>query len=144
MKNKFLKYDDQNRYLIISLVVSIIFITVSILVFKIDIAFYIFLFGSILSVINSLLVYITGIHFNYKRDKIIIINFLTNRTIKMNEVQYISYEELEKVRKSKKIPFFDDASHFASWQSSSKFLYRNGRTFNINIHMKDKSTIKVY
>jgi hypothetical protein len=144
MKNRTFRYDDSHKYFMILLVISVTFIVLSIYLNEDVMIFSIFLILSFVGIIGALLIFITGIHFNYNKQKIVIIDTFFVRKIYIKDVQYITIDEIKKPRKKRKWPFFDGASYRAFWTVSSKYVYRNGKTFNIIFHMKNKTSVKSY
>ncbi len=144
MRNHFFKYDSNNKFFIIVIFITLLFI-VGTFVFR-DFNFMIII-GISLSVIGTIgafVIYHTGVHINYKKKKIIIIDSLMRRVIPMSHIQFISLEEDLKIRKKRKLIFSPDSSYRAYWTDSSEFVYRNGKTFRIVFHMKDKSRLSSY
>lgn len=86
----------------------------------------------------------TGIHFDYKNEKVIIIDSLFIRSIPMSKVKYITIEEDKKIRKQRINLFSPDSIYGAYWTDYSKYVFRNGRTYRIIFHMTDDTIIESY
>lgn len=144
MRKRIFKYDDDHKYFIISMVVSFMFLCVAFYLHDIFVAYIIGIINSTIGFVGAFFIYLTGIHFDYKQNKIKIIDSLGIRTISMNEVKYISMEELVKTRKTRRGLLSPDSAYGAFWTFSSKYVYRNGKTYNIIFHMKNDSIIESY
>jgi|JTFO01.1.fsa_nt_gb hypothetical protein len=144
MRKRIFKYDDNHKYFVISIVVSLVFLYIAFYLDDIYVAYIIGIIISAVVFVGALIIYLTGIHFDYKKNKITILDSLGIRTISISEVKYISIEELVKTRKARRGFLSPDSRYGAFWTFSSKYVYRNGKTYKIIFHMKNDSIVESY
>jgi hypothetical protein len=144
MRKRIFKYDDNHKYFVISIVVSLVFLCVAFYLHDIFVAYIIGIIISTVGFVGAFIIYLTGIHFDYKKNKITILDSLGIRTISFDEVKYISIEELVKTRKTRRGLLSPDSLYGAYWTFSSKYVYRNGKTYKIIFHMKNDSIVESY
>jgi hypothetical protein len=144
MKNRFYKYDDNNFWFIITVIVSVVFITITFLLRNIGSLLFIGICLSSISIIGAFLIYNTGVHIRYDKSKILIIDALCLRIIPIDNIRYITFEENDKIRKAKRSLLSPDSLYRAYWTDSSKYVYRQGKTYRIIIYMNDGSIIESY
>lgn len=144
MRKRIFKYDDNHKYFVISIVVSLVFLYVAFYLQDIFVAYIIGIIISTIGFVGALIIYITGIQINYKKNKITIIDSLWIRFISIDKVKYISIEEVIKTRKARRGILSPDSPYGAFWTFSSKYVYRNGKTYKIIFHMKNDSIIESY
>jgi len=142
--NKLFHYDDKYVYTVVSLIVSMVFLALSFILMNIIDMFFICLLTSIIGLIGSIYIFNIGIHFDYVNNRIIIIDSLWIRRISMTDVKYITFNEIIKPRKKRRLPFSVDALYGANWMDSSKYVYRNGKTYEIVFHLKNSIIINTY
>lgn len=138
----FFKFDDKRKLFIIHFILGIFMLIASIFVIDYVIIFVLFLFVGLFYIICSIFILNTGIHFNYKKKKIIIIDFIFIKIINMKDVKYISIEEIHRKRKNVGVPKFADSIDKAIYYS--KYVYRNGKVFNIIFHLQNQDILVYY
>ena len=138
----FFKFDDKRIVSIMFLFLNICLLFLSIYaieVFEVFFALIILLVGTI---ICMLFTFNEGIHLNYKKQKIIIVKGVMIKFINMKDVKYFSLEEISKTKKGNFTQKFVDT--YDQVNIPSKYVYNNGKVFNIVFYMKNIGNIKVY
>jgi len=144
MENKLFRYDYNYKLTIITLVATIFFLFITICLHQYQFAVFLGSTLTILGFFGTVLIYNTGIHLNFKNEKVIIIDSFLIRTISMSDIKYISIEEDKKIRKQRKTIFSPDSIYGAYWTDYSKYVYRNGKTYRIIFHLTDNTLIESY
>lgn len=141
--NDFFKFDDKRIIFSLFLIIDIILFLLSIFCviskeFKILLVMIIVL---ILLIFFTIFIYNEGIHFNYKKEKIIIVNNLMIKSINMKDVKYFNLEY--KTTKNGKFihRVFDTYDHV---NYPTVHTYNNGQDYNFVFYLKDQTTITVY
>ncbi len=88
------------------------------------------------SLFGSVMVLLAGIHCNFKRRKITIVDYYWVRRIKLNEIKFVTFKEIEKKRKKCLIPLLSEAPT-ARWFYEPSNVYNNGAVFVIEFHLKN-------
>ena len=138
----FFKFDDKRLVSILLLFISCCILILSILSIDIIEVFVASLFALFITIIATTFTFNEGIHFNYKKEKIIIINGMMIKSINMKDVKYFSLEEIETKKGNITQKLLDvryDQVHIPT-----KYVYNSGKVFNIVFHMKKIGNIKVY
>ena len=142
--NDFFKFDDNRLFFILSLLINIIiaFLSIFILIkYSILISLYPLILLIVLIPI-SIYTYNEGIHFNYKKGKIIIVYYLTIKIIDMKDVKYFSLIRINKKRKKGLIQKIIDP--YKAVDTPPKYVYNNGEVYNIVFYMNKFSNISIY
>ena len=141
MKN-FFKFDDKRIVSILWLFISLSILILSICAIKVIEVFVATLFVLFITVLATIFTFNEGIHFNFKKEKIIIIKGMMIKSINMKDVKYFSLEEINKTKKGnltqKLVDTYDQVN------MPSKYVYNIGKVFNIVFYMKNIGNIKVY
>lgn len=140
----FFKFDDLRINFILFIIIDIMISLLSIYCILQKEYKILLIIGLILMllIVITVLIYNEGIHFNYKKEKIVIIQGPSVTTIDMNDVKYFTLEEIKKSRKNILLhPIYDtyDQSNIPS-----KYVYKNGKVFNIIFYTKKMGIIKIY
>lgn len=138
----FFKFDDKRIISILWLFISFCILILSILTIKVIEVFVATLFLLFITVLATIFTFNAGIHFNYKKGKIIIVNLMTIKSIDMKEVKYFNLQEIHKSKKDNITQIFVDT--YDRVDLPSKYVYNNGKVFNIVFYMKNIGNIKVY
>ena len=138
----FFKFDDKRIVSILWLFISFGIFILSILTIKVIEVFVATLFCLFITILAAIFTFNEGIHFNYKKGKITIVQGMMIKSINMEDVRYFSLEEIKKPKKGNLIQIFVDT--FDRVDLPSKYVYNNGRVFNIVFYMKNIGNIKVY
>jgi hypothetical protein len=144
MEKRFFKYDDNNVFLFLVSIVTIALLVMTIILYEYLFMFVLCIVLSVVGFTGILFIRNIGIHLYYNKNKIIIIDSLLIRSISISDVQYISLLEDKKSRKKSFHLFSPDSLYRAYWTESSKYVYREGKTYRIIFHLKDKSIIVSY
>lgn len=144
MKKSF-RYDYNNKLFLISLVVSVAFLAVSFVVHFEPIAFGVTLGCSVLGFLNTFfIIKRQGISLNKKRLRITIVDEALVRNLKVSNIKYATYKQIEKENKGNAYGFFHEFFHPSTYMSDCKYVYNHGKVYNICFHMTDGSTIESY
>jgi hypothetical protein len=92
--------------------------------------------------LGTVINFLADIHFNFIKEKIIVVDGFDIFSIKVDDLQYISIEELSKKKRNVFLSIFFDPIN--TMHLPSKYVYRNGKTFNIVFHMKKQGDIVLY
>ena len=142
MNNKF-KYDYNNKLFLINLSLSIIFFVLAIVSFEKLVGFILLFVMSMLALFNSLFIRMQGIKIKSK-VKIVIIDQLLIRKLSIQDVRYVSLELISKDTKSKLYGFFTEFFYPNTYLSHCKYVYNQGKVYNICFHMNDGTIVKSY
>ena len=138
----FFKFDDKRIVSILWLFISLCILILSICAIKVIEVFVATLFVLFITVLATIFTFNEGIHFNFKKEKIIIIQGMMIKSINMKDVKYFSLEEIKKTKKGilsqKLVDTYDKVN------IPSKYVYNNGKVFNIVFYMKNIGNIKIY
>lgn len=138
----FFKFDDKRIVSILWLFISFCILILSICAIKVIEVFVATLFVLFITVLATIFTFNEGIHFNFKKEKIIIIKGMMIKSINMKDVKYFSLEEINKAKKGnitqKLVDTYDQVN------MPSKYVYNIGKVFNIVFYMKNIGNIKVY
>ena len=132
----FFKFDDKRIVSILWLFISLCILILSICVIKVIEVFVATLFVLFITVLATIFT------FNLEKEKIIIIKGMMIKSINMKDVKYFSLEEINKTKKGNLIQRFVDT--YDQVNMPSKYVYNNGKVFNIVFYMKNIGNIKVY
>ena len=138
----FFKFDDKRIVSILWLFISLCILILSICAIKVIEVFVATLFVLFITVLATIFTFNEGIHFNFKKEKIIIIKGMMIKSINMKDVKYFSLEEINKTKKGNLTQKFVDT--YDQVNMPSKYVYNNGKVFNIVFYMKNIGNIKVY
>ena len=127
--NDFFKFDDKRIIFSLFLIIDIILFLLSIFCviskeFKILLVMIIVL---ILLIFFTIFIYNEGIHFNYKKEKMIIVNNLMIKSIDMKNVKYFNLE-CKTTKKGKLIHRVFDTYDQVNF--STDHVYNNGQVYN--------------
>lgn len=143
MLNKF-KYDYNNKLFFINLLLSIIFLILSILSFEKAIAFILCLIITILLLFNSFFVIrVQGIKITNKKN-IVIVDQLLFRKLHIYDIRYVSLKQLTKESKNTVYGFFNEFFYPNTYMSHCDYVYNQGRVYNICFHMIDGTVVESY
>lgn len=138
----FFKFDDKRIVSIMFLFLNIFLLFLSIYAIEVFEVLFVLIISLIGTIICMLFTFYEGIHFNYKKEKIIIVKGMMIKSINMKDVKYFSLEEIKKAKKGnltqKLVDTYDQVN------IPSKYVYNNGKVFNIVFYMKNIGNIKVY
>ena len=95
----FFKFDDKRIVSILWLFISLCILILSICAIKVIGVFVATLFVLFITVLATIFTFNEGIHFNFKKEKIIIIKGMMIKSINMKDVKYFSLEEINKTKK---------------------------------------------
>lgn len=140
--NDFFKFDDKRIVSAILLALSVLMLILSVLAIGVIEVFIATITVLVITIIATMFTLNEGIHFNYKKEKIVIVADLMVKTINMKDVKYFSLEEISKTKQSNIKQLFVDT--FDQVNMPSKYVYNNGKVFNIVFHMKKIGAIKIY
>ncbi len=138
----FFKFDDKRLVTILWLTISVCILVLSILAIEVIEAFVAILFALLVTSVATIFTFNEGIHFNYKKEKIVIIKGMMIKSINMKNVKYFNLEEINKTKKGNITQKFVDT--YDQVNVPSKYVYNNGKVFNIVFYMKKIGDIKVY
>ena len=138
----FFKFDDKRTVSILWLFISLCILILSICAINVIEVFVATLFELFITVLATIFTFNEGIHFNYKKEKIIIVKGLMIKSINMKDVKYFSLEEISKKKKGNLTQKFVDT--YDQVNMPSKYVYNDGKVFNIVFYMKNIGDIKVY
>lgn len=141
--NKF-KYDYNNKVFLINLVLSLVFLILSIAAFEKIVGFIILLIMSVILLFNSFFVIrLQGIML--KNDKnIIIVDQLFVRKLCIDNVRYVSLKQIPKNTKSNTYGFFNEFFYPNTYTSHCDYVYNQGRVYNICFHLNDGTVVQSY
>ena len=140
--NDFFKFDDKRIVSMVWIVISIFMLILSMLAIEVIEVFIATIFVLIITLIAAIFTLNEGVHFNYKKEKIVIVKGMMIQTINMKDVKYFTLEEIPKTKKGNITQKFVDT--FEQVNTPSKYVYNNGKVFNIVFHMKKIANIKIY
>ena len=138
----FFKFDDKRIVSIMFLFLNIFLLFLSIYAIEVFEVFFVLIISLVGTIICMLFTFNEGIHFNYKKEKIIIVKGMMIKFINMKDVKYFSLEEINKTKKGNLTQKFVDT--YDQVNIPSKYVYNNGKVFNIVFYMKNIGNIKVY
>lgn len=138
----FFKFDDKRIVSILWLFISFCTLILSILAIKVIEVFFATLLVLVITILATIFTFNEGIHFNYKKEKIIIVKGMIIKSINMKDVKYFSLEEISKVKKRNLTQKFVDT--YDQVNICSEYVYNSGKVFNIVFYMKNFENIKVY
>lgn len=138
----FFKFDDKRIVSIIFLFLNIFLLFLSIYAIETFEVFFVLIISLVGTITCMLFTFNEGIHFNYKKEKIIIVKGMMIKSINMNDVKYFNIEEIRKTKKGNITQKFVDT--YDQVDIPSKYVYNNGKVFNIVFYMKKVGDIKVY
>lgn len=138
----FFKFDDRRTFSLIWFFLSLFLIWLLIRLKDVIVVLVPGIVTLIISVLAMLFTYNEGIHFNYKKEKIVIVQGLMINKINMKDVKYFTINEILKPKKGNITQLFVDP--VKNINSPSKYIYNNGKVFNIVFYMKRNKTVEVY
>lgn len=138
----FFKFDDKRIVSIMFLFLNIFLLFLSIYAIEVFEVFFALIISLVGTTICMLFTFNEGIHLNYKKQKIIIVKGVMIKSINMKDVKYFSLEEISKTKKGNFTQKFVDT--YDQVNIPSKYVYNNGKVFNIVFYMKNIGNIKVY
>ena len=138
----FFKFDDKRTFSLIWFFLSLFLIWLLIRLKDVIVVLVPGIVTLIISVLAMLFTYNEGIHFNYKKEKIVIVQGLMINKINMKDVKYFTINEISKPKKGNITQLFVDP--VKNINSPSKYIYNNGKVFNIVFYMKRNKTVEVY
>lgn len=138
----FFKFDDKRIVSLLWLFISLCILILSICAITVIEVFVVTLFALFITVLATIFAFNEGVHFNYKKEKIIIVKGIMIKSINMRDIKYFSLEEINKTKKGNFIQKFVDT--YDQVNIASKYVYNNGKVFNIVFYMKNIGNIKVY
>ena len=144
MKNDFFRYDYNFKITFINIILSIICCVLSIVLYKNIILLIIFTLSFIILVLNSIFIYNNGIHINYEKRKIYILDDLLLRIISFKDIRYISYEIINKEKSTNVRGFFTEFFSPHTYMTNSKFIYNRGVVLEFKFFLKNGTTLKSY
>lgn len=141
--NDFFKFDDKRIIFSLFLIIDIILLSLTIYCisceeFKILIVLIIIL---TLLIFFTIFIYNEGIHFDYEKEKIILVNNLMIKSIDMKNVKYFNLE-CKTTKKGKLIHRVFDTYDQVNF--STDHVYNNGQVYNFVFYLKDQTTITIY
>jgi len=138
----FFKFDDNRVIFITMLLLTLIISIFTIVSILTESAIFTgLLLITILFIILTVFSYNEGIHFNYKKEKIVIVDGFIIKILNMNDVKYFAIEEVSKKKKKNIVSKFSD-SYKQIGQPS--YVYNNGKVFKIIFHLKKGNLIISY
>lgn len=144
MKTVF-KYDYNNKIFIITLIVSLIFLFFTTILIRHLIPFVIFLVLTSISFFNSFFVIKKqGITIDKKNNKIIIVDQMFYRKLNIDEIKFVTIEEIKKEKKGNLYGFFCEFFYPSTYISHCNFVYNQGKVFYICFHMSNGHIEKSY
>lgn len=139
--NDFFKFDDKRVVSSLLLIVSIFLLVLSVFSVKVIEVFIASIFALIITIVGCIFVFNEGIHFNYKKEKIVIVIGMMIKTIPMREVKSFVLKEIPKDKKGFFTQIIEDPVD--SINLPSKYVYNKGKTFNIVFYLKEE-TVTIY
>lgn len=140
--NDFFKFDDKRIVSIILMIINCFLIVLSVLAVEV-ISLFLFLIGAlIVHTVAFIFVFNEGIHFCYRKERIVIVQGIMIKIIPMANVVSFSVEEIPKEKRGIITQKITDTVDRVN--TPSKYIYRNGKTFNIIFYLPDGEKIKVY
>ena len=138
------RYDYNNKLLFVCLGLIGIFTALSIFWFK-HIIVLLFASITILSIfVLVFIIYPQGLWFNFKMNKLIIVDNALYHTFKISDIRKISFNEIKKEKRSAFKGFFFEYYHPSTYMSGCDYVYNNGKVYNITIHLKNGLTFNTY
>lgn len=143
MKTKF-RYDYKNRILIFNLLVSNLFLIISVASYeKSLIAFCVFGIVFLICLLNTfILIYNQGI--TVRKKNILIIDYFWVTKVNLSNLKRVELKEIKKDKKSNWYGFWNEFYHPSTYMYNSKYVYNNGRVFKIIFYLKDNSIKESY
>ena len=143
MKNKF-KYDYNNKMFAINIVLSLVFLALSIISFDALIGFILLLIMSIVALFNAFfLMRLQGIRI-VKGKYIVIVDQLLYRKLCIANIRYVSLKQIPKETRNRTYGFFHEFFYPHTYLSHCDYVYNQGRVYNICFHMTDGTIVKSY
>lgn len=138
----FFKFDDRRIVFKILLCLCCALLILTIMSLKEAIEVFVGLLISLIFFITiTIFIFNEGIHFNYKKEKIVIVQGMMIKSINMNDVKYFNIEEVSKKRKKDLVnKFFDSYRQIGT----PEYVYNNGKIFKIVFHMKKEDIVIDY
>lgn len=141
---KHFRYDYNYKLLIITNILSLIFLLLTILSFEKNVVvFWLFSIIFLINIINTF-VFINNQGIILNRKSIIIVDFLWFTKIKLIDLKYIEIKEVNKEKKSNLYGIIHEFYHPDTYMWKCEYVYNNGRVFNLIFHLKDGSSRKSY
>lgn len=143
MTDKF-KYDYNNKLFLSNLILSLIFLILSIISFEKLIGFILFLIITILLLINSFfIIRRQGIKI-INKNNIVIVDQLLTRKLYIDDIRYVSLKQIPKETKSKVYGIFNEFFYPNTFMSHCNYVYNQGKVYNICFHMSDGTIVESY
>ena len=144
MKKNF-KYDYNNKVTILGIIVSLLFVVLAIIAYKDILGFIILILIAVIILLNTLFNIIPqGLHFNTKINQLVIVDEVFYRRFDINNIQYLSYQEVKKKVRKSIYGFFTEYYHPATYMSECDYVYNNGKVFIIKIYLKKGGIYQTY
>lgn len=141
--NRF-KYDYNNKVFLINLVLSLVFLILSIAAFEKIVGFIILLIMSVILLLNSFFVIrAQGIILKSNKD-IIIVDQLFVRKLRIDDVSYVSLKPIPKDTKSNIYGFVNEFFYPNTYTSHCDYVYNQGKVYNIYFHLNDGTVVESY
>ena len=134
MKKRF-KYDYNNKVTILTIIASLLFVVLAIIAYKDILGFIIFILMAVIP---------QGLHFNTKINQLVIVDEYLYRRFDINNIQYLSYQEVKKKVRKSIYGFFTEYYHPATYMSECDYVYNNGKVFIIKIYLKKGGIYQTY
>ena len=135
---KFFKYDYNNRMLIITNLVSAIFLFFSCVAYSRNFFVVCWLLGAafFLSLLNSwIIIKNQGIHI--KEDMIVIVEDFHFTKLRFDEIKHIKIIKLKKQKRSNLYGFFHEFYHHNTYMWHCDYTYNHGEVFKIVFYLKN-------
>lgn len=141
---KIFRYDYNNRLFIIKLLVSFVFLILTIITYKYPFVFAMFLIMTFISFFNSIFIKRIGIRINTRKNKIIISDQFLVKKLNIKDINYVTLKQIPKKTKNKWFGFFAEFFYPETYIANCEYVYNQGKVFNIYFHMNDGSVKESY
>lgn len=144
MKKKFFRYDYNLKITLINIILCVICLVICIFVYDITILFVMLISVGFLAGLNSIFIFNHGIHINYKRGKIYILDDFLLRKLDVRNVKWFSYSIINKGKKSNFKGLFIEFYNPSTYMTNSEYVYNEGVVLEFIFHLTDGTSLKSY
>lgn len=137
------KYDYNNKVFIVNIILSAIFLFISILVFENVVGFIILLsMAIVLFLVSFFLIRPQGI--KIKKNSIVIMDDIRIEKIKIDNIKYVTFKQISKKKKNRFYGFFIEFFIPYTYMTHCRYVYNQGRVYNVYFYLKNGTIITSY
>lgn len=139
----FFRYDDTNIWTILMTGITILFSCLAFVFRNYHILLILAIIAVSIGVLGTIMFATAGIHFNFKKGRITIVDGLDITRINMQYVHYITVEKIPAQKGNWINRLLDSPFKSLTVNPITTYVYHNGQTFYITFHRKNTGNLKI-